>query len=178
MDPRKHITTLCWLLLLVLLSPLTGTAQTPPAPSKTSFSISGHTFRIAAVAFDETAMGFVPPDMGPDEQALFVEFELFAGDEENFKDMEMEVSCDPGQKIKPILLTADGVVKMLATVTIKATSGFYQPKSHYIAWVYIVPREAKKFQLNFPDGRVYDLSPLIKKKIHEIYQPGLFADRG
>jgi hypothetical protein len=150
--------------MLFLLFLLTGTAQTPPSPSKTSFSISGFTFRIAAVAFDETAMGFVPPDMGPNEQALFVEFELLAGDKESFKDLEMEVWCDPGQEIKPVLLTADSVVKMLAAVTMKATSGFYRPESHYITWVYIVPREAEKFQLNFPDGKVFDLSPLIKKE--------------
>lgn len=144
-------------------------AQTPPSPSKTSFSFSGHTFRIAAVAFDDTAMGFVPPDMGADERALFVEFELFTGDVESFKDLQMEVSCDSGQKFKPVLLTADGVVKMLAAVTMKTTSGFYRPESHHVAWVYIVPQGTEKYQLNFPDGKVCDLSPLIKKSGRNSY---------
>lgn len=163
MEARVYGKSLLWLLILFLLFLISETAQTPPSPSKTSFSIAEHTFRVAAVAFDETAMGFIPPDMGADEHALFVEFELFVGNKEHFKDLEMEVSYAPGRNIAPVLLTADGVVKMLATVTMKATSGYYRPESHYIAWAFIVPREAEKFQLNFPNGKILDLSPFIKK---------------
>ncbi len=163
MESRTNLKSLCGPLMLCLFFLISESSQTPPSPSKTSFSIAEHTFRVAAVAFDETAMGFVPPDMGPDEHALFVEFELFSGNKENFKALEIEVSCASDRNIGPVLLTADGVVKMLAAVTVKTTSGFYRPEDHYIAWVFIVPREAEKLQLNFPNGKVLDLSPLLKK---------------
>jgi hypothetical protein len=94
---------------------------------------------------------------------MFVEFELLAGDAENFKDLAIQITSETGQRYKPVLLTAGGVVKMLATVTMKGRAGQYQPKNQHIAWVYVIPRSAEGFRVHFPTGESVDLAPLVEK---------------
>jgi hypothetical protein len=149
--------------VLLLMLFLAAAAQAPISDVKSSISIAGFTFRITAVAFDRTAMGFVPPDMKDAEQVMFVEFELLAGDEEDFKDLAIQVSSESGRRYKPVLLTAGGAVKMLATVTMKDRTGQYQPQKGHIAWIYVIPRSAEGFRVHFPTGESIDLAPLIQK---------------
>jgi hypothetical protein len=163
MSPRSLLTTFWrWPVLLLMLF-LAAAAQAPISDVKSSISIAGFTFRITAVAFDRTAMGFVPPDMKDAEQVMFVEFELLAGDEEDFKDLAIQVSSESGRRYKPVLLTAGGAVKMLATVTMKDRTGQYQPQKGHIAWIYVIPRSAEGFRVHFPTGESIDLAPLIQK---------------
>jgi hypothetical protein len=163
MSPRSLLTTFWrWPVLLLMLF-LAAAAQAPISDVKSSISIAGFTFRITAVAFDRTAMGFVPPDMKDAEQVMFVEFELLAGDEEDFKDLAIQVSSESGRRYKPVLLTAGGAVKMLATVTMKDRTGQYQPQKGHIAWIYVIPRSAGGFRVHFPTGESIDLALLIQK---------------
>jgi hypothetical protein len=119
-------------------------------------------FRIAKVAFDETAMGFVPVDMDPDDQVMFVEFELLEGSKESFKALEIMVADGSGHKSKAFILTSAGMIQMLATVVMESTSSYYQPGEDRIAWAYVVPRGVSDLYLNFPTGEMIDLTPHIK----------------
>jgi hypothetical protein len=154
---------LCGLPVLLLVSALAALGQAPIPASKSSISIAGFTFRITAVAFDESALGFAPPEMKESDQVMFIEYELLAGDEENFKDLAIQIAAGSGQRYKPVLLTAAGVVQMLATVTMIGRPGQYHPQKEHIAWVYVVPRSIEAFQVYFPTGEIIDLGPLMKK---------------
>jgi hypothetical protein len=146
-----------------LISAHAALAQAPIPASKSSISIAGFTFRITAVAFDESALGFAPPEMKESDRVMFVEFELLAGDEENFKDLALQIAAGSGQRYRPVLLTADGMVQMLTTVTMIGRPGQYQPQKEHIAWVYMVPRSIETFQVHFPTGEIIDLGPLMEK---------------
>lgn len=135
--------------------------NTIPAPRK-SIVIGEFKFRIAKVAFDETAMGFVPVDMDPDDQVMFVEFELLEGSKESFKALEIMVADGSGHKSKAFILTSAGMIQMLATVVMESTSSYYQPGEDRIAWAYVVPRGVSDLYLNFPTGEMIDLTPHIK----------------
>jgi len=137
-------------------------AQKSIPASKASITIDDFKFRIAKVTIDETAMGFVPVDMSADDQVMFVEFELLAGNEEAFKALEITVAYNSGQKSKAFILTSGGIVQMLSSVTVKGTSSDYQPGEDNIAWAFVIHRGVDKFYLNFPTGEVVDLAPLIK----------------
>jgi hypothetical protein len=147
--------------LLIPLSSILIAAQAPIPASKASISIGTFTFRITAVVFDQNALGFAPPDMKASDRIIFVEFKLLAGDVDDFKDLTVPISCEAGQEFPPVLLTSGGVVKMLATMTMKGRPGNYRPHAENIAWAYVVSREATKFHLHFPSGEVVDLTPLI-----------------
>ena len=153
----------CGLPGLLIISSLAAASQAHISASKSSISIAGFTFQITAVAFDQSALGFAPPNMKESDRVMFVEFALLAGDEESFKDLSLQVAAEAGQRYKPVLLTADGVVQMLATVTMVGRPGQYNPKKEHIAWVYVVPRSIETFQVHFPTGEIIDLSPLMKK---------------
>jgi hypothetical protein len=128
---------------------------------QSSITIGDFKFRIVGVVFDETAMGFVPVDMGADDQVMFVEFELLAGNKEAFKSLEITVSHGSGQKSKAVILISGGMMQMLATVTMKGDSSDYQPGENNIVWAYVVPKGVDKLYLNFPTGEVVDLTPFI-----------------
>jgi hypothetical protein len=154
-------------LTAILVSCLSFAALSVPAQralsaSKERLEIEGFTFRIARVAFDDTAMGFVPVEMSTDDRVMFVEFELMEGSKESFKSLEITISCGSGRKSKAFLLTSDGIMKMLATVILKSSKTSYEPKKENIALVYVVPKRADKLQLNFPTGEIIDLNPLKK----------------
>jgi hypothetical protein len=130
--------------------------------SQESKTIGEFEFRIVEVAFDETAMGFATTDMGKNDKVMFVEFELLSGNKENFKNLEITVTYNQGQESKAVILTSGGLIKMLATVTIKSTPSEFRPKAQNIAWAYVVPKDATGFYLNFPNGDVIDLTPFIE----------------
>jgi hypothetical protein len=128
---------------------------------QSSITIGDFKFRIVRVVFDETAMGFVPVDMGAGDRVMFVEFELLAGNKEAFKSLETTVSHGSGQKSKAVILISDGMMQMLTTVAMKGDSSDYQPEEDNIVWAYVVPKGADKLYLNFPAGEIVDLTPFI-----------------
>ena len=101
--------------------------------------------------------------MKESDQVMFVEFKLLSGDEEDFKGLAIQVSSEAGQRYKPILLTAGGTVKMLATVTMTGQAGRVQPRKDHIAWIFVIPRSFENFQVHFPSGEIIDLAPLLEK---------------
>jgi len=132
-------------------------------PASNESIVTGHfKFRVAKLAFDETAMGFVPVDMGPDNQVMFVEFELLEGSKESFKALEITVADGSGHKSKAFILTSGGMIQMLATVVMKNASSYYQPGEDRITWAYVVPRVVSKLYLNFTTGEIIELTPIIK----------------
>ncbi len=130
--------------------------------SKSPIAVGDFQFRIIRVAFERTAMGFVPEDMGPTDWLMFVEFELLSGHPANFKKLQIVVSDGRGRKSKPVVLAACGMIEMLSPMTMTNTSSDYRPESTTIAWAYVVPERATVFYLNFPTGEVISLAPLIK----------------
>jgi hypothetical protein len=139
-------------------------AQKAVPASQSSITTGNFKFRIVRVGFDETAMGFVPANMGKGDQVMFVESELLTGNIEAFKSLEITVSHGSGQKSKAFILISGGMMQMLATVTMKGASSDYQPGEDNVTWAYVVPKGADKLYLNFPTGEVIDLIPFIKRQ--------------
>jgi hypothetical protein len=160
---NTFIKSIVCLYLLTIVATIAGTAQATIAASTESITIEEYTFSIVKVAFDSNALGFAPPDMGPNEKIIFVEFELKSGSSDDFKDLTVQMCCDAGSKFKPVLLTAGGVIKMLASVTIKGRAGRYRPQKDNIAWAYVIPQKTEVFHLHFPSGEIIDLAPLLHK---------------
>lgn len=146
-------------------SPLSG-QKTPPQKvipaTRESIALSGFIFRIAKVAFAETAMGFVPVGMDDGDWLMFVEFELLEGDKKTFKRLEITVSGASGRKSKAVILTSDGIMQILAAVTLKNSVSTYEPGKDNITFVYAVPKGEDELDLNFPTGETIDLRPLKK----------------
>jgi hypothetical protein len=137
-------------------------AQKAIPASREAMAIGGFKFRIAGVTFDETAMGFVPVGMSEGDRMMFVEFELQEGDKKTFKNLEITVSCASGRKSKAIILTSDGIMQMLATVTLRNSGSTHEPGRDNITFVYAVPKGADGLHRHFPAGETIDLTPLIK----------------
>ena len=137
-------------------------AQKAIPASKESITIGDFKFRISTVAFNKTAMGFIPVNMNEGDQVMFVEFELLEGSKESFIELEITVSCGSGQKSNAFILISGGMMKMLATVIMKRASSDYKPGKNNIAWAYVVPKSVDKLYLNFPSGEIVDLAPFIK----------------
>jgi len=136
-------------------------AQNAIPASRESIVIGDFKFRVAKVTFDETAMRFIPVDMGPDDRVMFVEFELLEGSKDAFKALEIAVADGSGQKSNAFIVTSGGMIQMLATVVMKSASLYYQPGEDSIAWAYVVPRDVSKLYLNFPTGEIIELTPVI-----------------
>jgi hypothetical protein len=130
--------------------------------SKESIGVGGIRFRIVKVAFDKTAIGFVPSKMGEDQQVLYVELQLLSGLKESFKNLDMILTDGSGQKSKAIILVSGNMIQMLSDVIWKGPSSEYRPKNDNIVWAYAVSKCADEFYLNFPKGEVIDLKPMIK----------------
>jgi hypothetical protein len=140
--------------------------------SKSAITAGDFKFRVVEVVFDHTAMGFVPVDMDSNDQVMFVEVELLEGKKEDFKKFEITVSDGSGQKTNAFILISNGMMQMLATVTLKGISSDYQPGEDNIAWAYLVPKGSDKLILNFPTGEAIDLSPFLKSSRSVDNKPG------
>jgi hypothetical protein len=145
------------------ISPMKTAAQAAVPTSKTIFTIGGFEFRICEVVFCDTAGGFVPLDMGVDDQVMFVEFELLSGKKEVFQSLHIRVKDSSGQKSNAFILASGGTMQMLSAVNMKSASSEYQPKKDNIAWAYLVKKDVNELYLNFPTGEVIELMPLIKE---------------
>jgi hypothetical protein len=144
------------------LSDQDSPAQKVIPASRESMAIDGFKFRIAAVTFDETAMGFVPVGMSEGDRVMFVEFEVLEDSKDSFKDLEITISCASGRKSKAFILTSGGIMQMLATVTLRNSGSTHEPGKDNITFVYAVPKGADGLHLHFPTGETIDLAPLIK----------------
>lgn len=133
-----------------------------PAPGD-PIAAGGFKFRIAAVTFDKTAMGFVPVDIKAGERVVFVEFEVLEGEKNAFKILDITVSSGSGKKTKPFVLISDGIMHMLTASALRNKTPAYEPGKETIAFVYTVPEKTDQLRLNFPAGETVDLTPLIKK---------------
>ena len=139
-------------------------AQKVIPASQASITIGGFKFRIVEVVFDETAMGFAPVNIGAGDQVMFVEFELLAGSKEDFKSLEVTVFNGSGQKSNAFLLISNGMMQMLAKVTMKGVSSDYKPLEDNVTWAFVVPKGVDKLSLSFSTGEVVDLTPFIHVK--------------
>jgi len=155
------------------ISPTDAPAQKAIPASRASISIGDFKFRIAKVAFDKTAMGFVPVSMSEGDQVMFVEFELLAGKKEDFKSLEIKASFGSGQKSNAFILMSNGMMQMLATVTMKGISSDYKPLEDNVAWAYVIPKSLDKLYLNFPTGDRVDLTPFLKSSRSAASKPDL-----
>ena len=161
-----NITLLC--LGFIFAAP-EGTQTVSSSPNQKIFmagdlplSIGGFRFRIARVAFDSTAMGFVPEGMGPKGRLMFVEFELLSGNRDDFKGLMITLDRGSGRRAKAAVLASGGMMKALSDLTIKSVSFGYRPENANIAWAYVVQEGETDFFLIFPTGEVIGLAPRIK----------------
>jgi len=145
-----------WFFLFVL--PLSW----PQAASQTPVTKDGLRFRVAAVVFDETAVGFAPAGMAAGSHVMLVELELLAGNRDAFKDLNIQASHDQGVSTGAIIQIAGGMVKMLSPVTMTGRSSDYSPGKDNFVWAFVVPRDAPGLLLELADGETLDLSPYIK----------------
>ena len=146
----------------LIFAALPGPQAVLPGPDH-HIAISGFLFRIARVAFDTTAMGFVPEDMGPKDQLMFVEFELLSGNRDDFKGLAITLDGGSGRRSKAAVLVSGGMMKALSALTIKSVSSRYRPENTNIAWAFVVQEVERDFFLTFPTGDVVSLAPLIKE---------------
>lgn len=138
-------------------------AQAAIPTSKTIFKIGDFEFRICNILFCDTAGGFVPRDMGVDDQVMFIEFELLSGDKEAFQSLQIRVKDSFGHKSNAFILASGGMMQMLTAVNMTKASSEYRPNKDNIAWAYIVKRDVDELYLNFPTGEVIELTPLVKE---------------
>ena len=148
--------------IIVWFSLFTVLAAWPQTPSQAPVTIDGLEFRVVAVVFDETALGFVPADMDSDSHVLLVELELLSGSRDVFKDLEIQVACDQGNPTGAIIQIAEGMVKMLSTVTMSGSSSEYRPGTDNVTWAFVVPFDASGLLLQFASGEALTLFPYIK----------------
>ena len=137
--------------------------QTAIPASHAALTIGDFTFRIVGVAFEKTALGLVPTDIAASDRVMLVEFELLSGNRETFRNLQISLVGPSGQKWNAIIMASNGMIKALTSVTIKGDSSSYQPGKNNIAWAYVVPKGTNELFLNFPTGKVVDLTPLIKR---------------
>lgn len=149
-------------LVVVLMMPAISPAQTSIPASRASIASGEFRFRIVTVAFEETAMGFAPSDMGPGDRVMLVEFKLLEGSRDSFKNLEVQATYAPDGKSSAVILIADGMVRMLSAVIMTGKSSDFRPAEDNVAWAFVVPGESVGFFLEFPTGETIDLSPLIK----------------
>lgn len=148
-----------------------GRAQRSVRSGDSPMSIGGFLFRIARVAFDATAMGFVPENMGPKDRLMFIEFELLSGNRDDFMGLVITLSGGSGKRTKPAVLASGGLMKTLSAMTITSAPSRYRPENANIAWAYVVPEGERDFFLTFPTGDVVSLAPLIKEDRAETARP-------
>lgn len=121
-------------------------------------------FRIARVAFDTTATGFVPEDMGPKDLLMFVECELLSGRRDEFKSLALALDEGSGRRSGAAVLFSDGMMKALTALVLKSSSYSYQPADSSVAWAFVVHEDERDFSLVFPTGTVVDLGPWIEDR--------------
>ncbi len=154
MSNRMRVIAL-YSLLVVLLA-------WPQASVQSVLTVGECRFRVAAVAFDETALGFAPADMDPDSHVMLVELELLSGSRDALKELKFQASHGQGTPTDAIIQIAEGMVKMLSTVTMTGKSSEYSPSEDNVVWAFVVPRDASGLHLQFATEETLDLSPYIK----------------
>ena len=110
-------------LVVVLMMPAISPAQTSIPASRASIASGEFRFRIVTVAFEETAMGFAPSDMGPGDRVMLVEFELLEGSRDSFKNLEVQATYAPDGKSSAVILIADSILTMPSAIRMTAWSG-------------------------------------------------------
>jgi hypothetical protein len=151
------------------LIPPTNTSEPPtdtPEPETISgeeetITIGGFSFHIVEVAYDSTALGMAPSNMGASDQIVWVEFELLSGDQTAFESLEITLTNGSGQSSDAIILASNGMMQMLATVTITGQKANYTPEEQNIAWAFVFPKSVVELYLNFPSGEIVDLTPIL-----------------
>ena len=150
------------------LPPPTDTPLPPtdiPEPEAISaadpeITIGEFTFRIIAVGYDSTALGMAPSNMGAGDQIIWVECELLSGDQSAFESLEITLT-DGWHSSDAIILASNGMMQMLATVTMTGKQGKFIPDEQNIAWAYVFPKNAINLTWIFPSGEVVDLTPVM-----------------
>jgi hypothetical protein len=122
--------------------------------------IGEFTFRIVEVAYDNTALGMAPSSMGSNDQIVWVEFELLSGDQTDFEGLQISLT-DGSQNSDAIILASNGMMQMLATVTMTGEKGKFTPSEDHIAWAYVFTKNAGELYLSFPSGEIIDLIPVL-----------------
>lgn len=121
-------------------------------------------FRIVKVAFDTTATGFVPEDMGSNDLLMFVECELLSGRRDDFKGLTVVLDRGSGRRSKASILFSGGMMKALTALIVKSAAYDYRPANSNIAWAFVVHEAEGDFALIFPTGAVIDLAPWIEDR--------------
>ena len=123
-------------------------------------TIGEFTFRVIAVGYDSIALGMAPSSMGAGDQIVWVECELLSGDQAAFESLEI-VLTDGSQNSDAIILASNGMMQMLATVTMTGKQGKFIPDEQNIAWAYVFSKTAVELTWIFPSGEVIDLTPVM-----------------
>ena len=119
-------------------------------------------FRIVKVAFDKTAMGFVPLNMAKDQQILSVELEILSGSKDSFKGLGLLLADGSGKKYEAVIQISGSIILLLSDVILREPPSDYRPEKDTIVWSYMVSKYNNEFYLIFPSGLVVDLCPLIR----------------
>lgn len=127
-------------------------------------TVGGFQFRIVRVAFDKTAMGFVPEGIGPKELLMFVECELLSGRRDDFKALSVLLDRGSGRRSKAAALFSGGMMKALTALAVKSASYDYRPAKSNVTWAFVVHEAEKDLALIFPTGPVVDLTPWIEDR--------------
>jgi hypothetical protein len=149
--------------------PLTDTPTPPtdtPEPeaisaAESTITIGEFSFRIVEVAYDSTALGMAPSNMGSGDQIVWVEFELLSGDQSAFESLEITLTNGNGRSTDAVILASNGMMQMLATVTMTGKKANYTPDAENIAWAYVFPKSESELYLSFPSGEIVDLTPVM-----------------
>ena len=144
-----------------------GMSETVQAADR-QITVGSFRFRIVRVAFDTTATGFVPEDLGPKDLLMFVECQLLSGNRDEFKGLSIVLDKGPGGRSRPVALFSEGMMKALTALTVKSASFDYRPADSNIVWAFIVQEAEGDFTLIFPTGTVVDLAPWIEGRNEEI----------
>ena len=129
--------------------------------AESTITIGEFQFHITEVAYDSTALGMAPSNMSSSDQIVWVEFELLSGDSTAFQSLQISLTNGNGKSSNAIILASNGMMQMLATVTMTGKKGNFTPDAENIAWAYVFPKSASELFLSFPSGEMIDLTPIL-----------------
>jgi hypothetical protein len=129
--------------------------------SQESITIGEFEFRVVRIAHDEAIFGMVPNNMGNDDQILFVEFALTAGDNEAFANLMPAIVLESGLKQQAAAWIGDKTTHTLTDMTYTGAASQFSPTEALVALAYVIPQRPGTLLLEFSLGVLIDLMPLM-----------------
>jgi hypothetical protein len=122
--------------------------------------IGAYEFQFVRVATDTTLVGFTPNGMGSD-RILYVELEIFSGEESNFIFLTPTLSLGSGDERPPVAFIVGESFNALTDMTLTGEEGSYRRTDGTTVLVYMIPSDPGQVTLEFDSGEIIDLTPLF-----------------